>query len=446
MNSPIKPRVLIPVTLMAMIFAAQIFAYPLDGADDSGIRRLYAIIAQQSAPTGPKLVKGSLLNNTDIQLTLAGKSYDKDFDKQPVHPQLQFALESIFKTRDPSYGVVVIDITNPDQPAWAAVRPDIKENVGSVGKIIVMAGLFNALARAFPDIEDRKRVLRETIVTAGDWVNTDSHRVPHYIESENKNQPAVPVPADKFALSEWIDHMISASSNASASVVWRETMLMYHFGAAYPVSQAEADEFFKKTPGPQLLQLAQKVNNEPLQAVGIQAKDMQQGSFWTRVGKSRVPGIQSYGTPRELARYLFQLEQGHLVDDWSSLEMKKYFYMTSRRYRYAYPPELHNSAVYFKSGSLYQCVPEEGFRCAKYAGNKRNMMNSIVIIESLPGAEQYYRYIVAMISNVLKVNSAWDHSRLGAAIHAAVLTRNETTVDEKGDMKHIIESGLGGDG
>ena len=336
----------------------------------------------------------------------------------------------------------MIDITNPDQPAWASLRPDIKENVGSVGKIMVMAGLFNALAKAFPDIEDRKRILRETMVTAGDWVISDEHKVPHYLETENKNLFTVPVPTDSFSLSEWVDHMISASSNASASVVWREAMLIYKFGPDYPMQLSIADEFFTKTPKAELHNLSQTVINEPLQAVGIQSQDMQQGSFWTSSGKNKVPGARSYATPRELARFLFQLEQGRLVDDWSSLEMKKYLYMTSRRYRYAYAPELHNSAIFFKSGSLYQCVPEEGYRCAKYAGNKRNHMNSIAIIESLPGSEKYYRYIVALISNVLKVNSAWDHSRLAVAIHHAVLTRESTTVDEKGDQKQIIDSGI----
>ena len=66
--------------------------------------------------------------------------------------------------------------------------------------------------------------------------------------------------------------------------------------------------------------------------------------------------------------------------------MKRYLYMTKKRYRYAYAPELANAAIYFKSGSFYQCVEEEGFSCGKYRGNGKNLMNSIAIVES-PGSE-----------------------------------------------------------
>lgn len=130
-----------------------------------------------------------------------------------------------------------------------------------------------------------------------------------------------------------------------------------------------------------------------------------------------------------------------MVDAWTSLEIKRYLYMTKRRYRYVYTPELNHSAVYFKSGSLYQCQPEAGYRCGKYMGNKRNMMNSIAIIESLPGSERHYRYFVALTSNVLKVNSAWDHSRLAAAIQKAVLTREKVTVQEDGKPEQIQQAG-----
>ncbi len=92
-----------------------------------------------------------------------------------------------------------------------------------------------------------------------------------------------------------------------------------------------------------------------------------------------------------------------MVDAWSSLEMKRYLYMTKKRYRYVYAPELAEAAVYFKSGSFYKCRPEEGFTCAKYSGNVENLMNSVAIIES-PAARgpDQKRYIVALLSNVLQ--------------------------------------------
>lgn len=435
-----KSMIVLLCCIAATMNTVSLQAYPLDGADASGIRRLHGYAAQQKT-AGPKLAKGALLNTSDIRLALLGASFEKDFDQQPKQEQLQKALESIFKTRDPSYSIVVVDISDPAQIAWAAINPDTKQQAGSVGKMITLAGLFNSLAKAFPKIEDRQRVLRDTMVTAGEWVIADEHKVPFYESDTNSNRFAVPMPSDQFTLFEWMDHVASASSNAAGSVVWREAMLLHQFGARYPLTESEANDFFKTSKGSTLQALSLSVSNEPLQAVGIPEKSMRQGSFWTRTGKRKVPGVESYASPRELARYIVRMEQGLLVDEWSSLEIKKLMYMTKRRYRYVYSPELHQSAVYFKSGSLYQCVAEEGYRCAKYAGNKRNLMNSVAVIESLPGADKPYRYIAVLMSNVLKVNSAWDHASLGAAIHKVILTRSTATVESGASAKQMYDAG-----
>ena len=85
-------------------------------------------------------------------------------------------------------------------------------------------------------------------------------------------------------------------------------------------------------------------------------------SIFTATGKRKVPGPGgSYGTARELMRYLLRMEQGRLVDVWSSREIKRMLYVTERRIRYASSPALAGAAVYFKSGSLYQCKPEPGY-------------------------------------------------------------------------------------
>jgi hypothetical protein len=94
-------------------------------------------------------------------------------------------------------------------------------------------------------------------------------------------------------------------------------------------------------------------------------------------------------------------------------------YMTERRIRYASSPALADSAVYFKSGSLYSCRKEEGFKCRKYHGNVRNYMNSVAIIES-PAGENRLHYIVTLISNVLRKNSAVDHQTLATRIHRII--------------------------
>lgn len=430
-------------------------AYPLDGGEHSGLRRLQGYLNEQQRADGPTLPPGALLNTDEITLTLVAQAPMKEFDAVPLDPALQAAIESIFRNRDPSYGVVVVDISDPAHVIWAGIRPDTKQNPGSVGKIMTMIGLFDALARAFPDPSDRARILRETEVDAGDWVIADEHKVPRYDAAAGINRFAIVQPSDRFRLSEWLDHMVSPSANAAGSIVWREAMLIRHFGAEYPVATDRAEAFFRETPRPELTALALRALSEPLESAGIQTRDIQQGSFWTRTAKARVPGTVSYATPRELARIIYRLEQGRLVDQWSSLEMKRYLYMTKRRYRYVFAPELNENAVYFKSGSYYSCREEAGFRCRKYMGNVRNLMNSVAIIEAparpvrAPGSAagtrsgDQARYIVALVSNVLRVNSAWDHSRMAAAIDKAVKTRAAVPVQEKASDAEMKSAGEG---
>jgi len=185
--------------------------------------------------------------------------------------------------------------------------------------------------------------------------------------------------------------------------------------------------------------LALAVVTEPLQAAGLDTSNIQQGSMWTSSSKHKVPGTVSFATPRELARFAFRIEQGRMVDEWSSLEMKKYMYLTKRRYRYAYAPELREDAVFFKSGSLYQCRPEEGFRCEKYMGNVRNMMNSVAVVEGDEEGEPFY--VSTLMSNVLRFNSAWDHSRIAAAVHETLRTRTLQSLRETASPAEISEAG-----
>jgi len=415
-------------------------AYPLDGAEDSGIQRLVGYQTAQQAAQGPKLPRGALLSTDQIHLTLIDHADAPMFDEAPMDPTLLAAVESIFAERDPSYGFVVVDLSDPDNIVWAGIRPDIRQMPGSVGKLVTLVGLFDALARAFPDVTERRRVLRETMVVGGDWVLYDEHAVPKFDSETRTNRSSIIQPEDVFTLSGWVDHMISASANAAGAVVWREAMLLRHFGSRYPVSAEEARAFFRETPPKVLTALSLAVEHEPLQGLGIRMADLQQGSMWTRTAKRYVPGVPSYATPRTLAQLTFRMEQGRLVDPWSSLEMKRYLYMTKRRYRYAYAPELANAAIYFKSGSYYQCKPEEGYRCGKYMGNAKNYMNAVTIIE-WPGTST--RYLITLMSNVLKVNSAWDHARLGVAIDEAVRTRKAVEVREAGTEEEIRASGSG---
>ena len=132
-------------------------------------------------------------------------------------------------------------------------------------------------------------------------------------------------------------------------------------------------------------------STHPLRRNGLNLQQFRQGSFFTRYGKQRVPtGLNSYGTARELLRLLLLMEQGRLVDVFSSREIKRLLYMTERRIRYASSPLLGDSAIYFKSGSLYSCKAEPGFKCKKYRGNVKNYMNSVAIVETPAGVNRLF--------------------------------------------------------
>lgn len=422
----------------ALSLSGMVSAYPLDGIEESGIRRLEGFQLAEITPGAPKLAPGQLWSSADIRLGLLDYT-GPDFDALPEDPDLSAFLTKALRNRDPSYAMVLVDLSDPDDIRWAGLRPDIRQNAGSVGKVICMAALFHALAEAFPDPADRARVLRESVSPAGSWVSNEIHKVPKWSDRDKRNYYSVIQPGDEFRLSEWLDHAISASANGAGSIIWREAMLIRHFGSEYPKSFEESERFFAETPKTELAALALAVVTEPLEQAGIDTSNIQQGSMWTTNSKRKVPGTVSFATPRELARLMFRIEQGRLVDEWSSLEMKKYMYLTKRRYRYAYAPELKDEAVFFKSGSLYQCKPEEGFRCEKYMGNVRNMMNSVAVVEGKDPGEPFY--ISTLMSNVLRFNSAWDHSRIAAAVHETLRTREVQNLRETASKSEISEAG-----
>jgi hypothetical protein len=198
-----------------------------------------------------------------------------------------------------------------------------------------------------------------------------------------------------------------------------------HFGKDYPVPEAEIQRFFKDTSGKELTELFQQTFFEPITRNGMDLEQLRQGSFFTHMGKKKVNGGgNSYGTARELMKFLLRMEQGRLVDEFSSRQIKRLLYMTERRIRYASSPALSDSAVYFKSGSLYKCKEEPGFKCGAYKGNVRNYMNSIAIVEYPPG-ENRLLYMSTLISNVLRENSAVDHQTMGTRIHRLIEKANQ---------------------
>ena len=336
-------------------------------------------------------------------------------------PEFTIRVRQLLGDKADRYGVALLDLSDPEHPRYAEHRADFRQNVGSVGKLAVAVAVFQALADMYPDdIEARKRLLRETVITADEFIQKDHHEVRIW----NPDTGALTVrqlqQGDQGSLWEYLDWTLSASSNAAASMVMKNAMLLRHFGRDYPVSNDRADRFFQETSRTQLRELYEQTFLTPLTRNGLDLQYFRQGSFFTRYGKQRVPtGYNSYGTARELMRLLLLMEQGRLVDIFSSREIKRLLYMTERRIRYASSPALDDSAVYFKSGSLYSCKAEPGFNCKKYQGNVKNYMNSVAIVET-PAGVKHLHYLATLISNVLYKNSAVDHQTLATYIHRII--------------------------
>ncbi len=413
-----KKSLIISITVVLVVFAGSIQSYPLDAYEETGIRRIEAArLAVLGQMKGRKQPPGALLPTKYVDLRLLESP---DLDLPAPDPEFTAQVVKLLGNEKDLYGMAVLDLSDPSNPRYAEYRGDHRQNVGSVGKIVAGLAIFQALADIYPDdLEARLRVLKESRITADDFIRNDSHTVRIW-DTETKQLSRRPLRiGDQGTLWEFMDWTLSASSNAAASIVMQQAMLLVHFGKGYPASQDETAHFFKNTPKKELGELFIKTFNDPITRNGLNLDNLRQGSFFTRYGKQKVPGMTSYGTARELMLFTLRMEQGRLVDEISSRELKRLLYMTERRIRYASSPALADSAVYFKSGSLYSCKKEPGFVCKKYHGNVRNYMNSMAIVES-PAGQNRLHYIATLISNVLRKNSAVEHQTLGTRIHRLI--------------------------
>ena len=408
------------ITVFAILFITiPVFGYPLDAYRDTGIRRIEAArLAVFGEMRGRRQPPGALLPTEMVDLRLLDHP---DLVLPEPDPEFTARVVKLLGDKADRYGVAVLDLSDIDRPRYAEHREDYRQNVGSVGKIAVALALFQALADTYPDdIDKRKQVLRETIITADEFIQHDHHEVRLFNPDTGALSFRPLKLGDQGSLWEYLDWTLSISSNAAAAMVMKNAMLLRHFGRDYPVSEDEANRFLKNSSRKQLRALYEQTALEPFTRNGLDLEQFRQGSFFTRYGKTRVPtGYNSYATARELMRYVLLMEQGKLVDVFSSREIKRLLYMTERRIRYASSPALYDSAVYFKSGSLYSCKKEEGFKCKKYHGNVKNYMNSVAIVETPAGINRLY-YLATLISNVLYKNSAVDHQTLATYIHRLI--------------------------
>jgi hypothetical protein len=411
-------RIIFSLLIMAAVQVAG--AYPLDGTGYTGVQRLEGYrLGQQGKAQSRQLPAGALLDMTRVRPRLM------DADGLQI-PQVDEAFSKQIRglLRSPSYGIAVLDLTDRDHPVYAEHNAERPFNPGSVGKLAAVLGVFQTLATNYPDdISARERILKNTPVIADEFIEHDHHVVPFWRADESRIQKRKLRKGDRASLWTFLDWMLSASSNAAASMVIKQLMLLEKFGQDYPASERQQQTFFESSAGALSVILRSGLDNG-VRGAGLEPDKFRQGGFFTSGGKKRVPGGGSTATPRELIRFLFNLERGQVIDAFSSREIKRLLYLTQRRIRYASSPALHEAAIYFKSGSLYRCKAEAGFDCLKYRGNVTNLLNSVAIVESPAGDADGLFYLVVITSNVLKHNAAVDHQTLATRLHRLIQLRH----------------------
>jgi hypothetical protein len=413
-------QVRVGVLIAALLVAPAASGYPVDAHEETQIHRLLAFdLAREGLLRSGGIKPGALWSKEEVRLRLAGLP----FSMPRPDPRASGDLRALLGRDAGAYGVAVLDLSDPAEPVYAEHNGGYAQIPGSVGKIMVALAWFQALADVYPrDLEARNRVLRDTVVTADSFIRTDEHVVPFWRPYEPKVERRPIAEGDQANLWTWLDWMISASSNAAASTVLEHLILFKHFGRAYPVPEAQARAFLASSPG-RLSSIFVPAILGPIRRNGLDPRFLQQGSFFTRGGKARVPGAGSTATARELLHYLVRMEQGKLVDPWSSLQIKRLLYLTDVRIRYASQPALDDAAVYFKSGSLYACRSEPGFACSKYHGNAKNYMNSIALVEAEEAGRSLH-YVAVVLSNVLRKDSTEAHRDLALRLHQQVERRH----------------------
>lgn len=450
------------------------FAYPTDEYERTGIRRLkWQYQIDFEGRRGRKMAPGSRWPGSYIQLRMLKEGRDFELTHETSKdPELQPALEKVVKNSGwRNYNIAILDITDPKNPRFAGINEHKPQTPGSVAKILVAAALLEQLAQRYPnDIQKREEMLRTHTVTADDWSYRDSHEIP-VVWGDNLENVSIRRlrTGDTFTLWEWMDHALSPSNNSAASTTWREATLMSLLGENYPPANYDK-ELWTQWDRDSLSQASFETIDAPLLKAGIKTEDLKLRLYFTSGANRYIRSKSSAATPFAVVQWMLRVEQGRMVDAFSSLELKKMLYLTRRRVRYLFTRHLHGFGAFFKSGSLYRF--SENAPRIQYQGDKINVLNTLVEIDTTPPppdptkemappanappsppgnetaeapgensgtakpapetdplknatkpeepAAPPFVYIVSVMSNELKRNAAVDHARLAEAIHELI--------------------------
>ncbi|MGE5258716.1 MAG: hypothetical protein ACM3KE_18735, partial [Hyphomicrobiales bacterium] len=134
--------------LALVLWSAGAQAYPLDGYPTTGILRLEAYrLAQEGKVRGPREPMGALLRLDQVDIR---HSRQPDMVLPAADPQLNSAIMSFLGKDSERYGVAVLDLSDPENPRYGETRGGYQANPGSVGKLMVVLAVFQALADIYP--------------------------------------------------------------------------------------------------------------------------------------------------------------------------------------------------------------------------------------------------------------------------------------------------------
>ncbi len=136
---------------VALLGAALASAYPLEGYETTGIRRLLGIrLAQEGLVRDSRQPSGARLGLAEVDLRLLDR---RDFDPPAPDPDLTRRVTEMLGAEAERYSVALLDLSDAASPRYAEHRGTERQNVGSVGKLVVALALFQALADTWPDVE-----------------------------------------------------------------------------------------------------------------------------------------------------------------------------------------------------------------------------------------------------------------------------------------------------
>ena len=135
------------LVVAAAVSAVTAMAYPLDGYEETGIRRVEgARLANLGLADGGRQPPGAMLTTDEVDLRLLGRN----ITLPPADPGFTAQIKDLLGENADRYGITVLDLTNPDQPHYAEHRGNYRQNVGSVGKLLGALGRFQALPDTYP--------------------------------------------------------------------------------------------------------------------------------------------------------------------------------------------------------------------------------------------------------------------------------------------------------